>query len=202
MSNIIDIKEFKKNLEDKINDIIKDSTYSQLSNYIEMLPHTYDTEKDLYFWGFSYINEYYKIIGKLDKVQCKKIELLRYKIYILYLKEKYGNITLSYEEFITFSKLLNTTFTGYNPNKNRDITSYKCEDKEIHNKVISIMDNVYHSSHPHAYEIPKFKVDILRNTLIKRKTSIMNKEFKLIDLESVELSNILSDDRIKKLKNK
>ena len=201
-NNVIGIEEFKEDLEERIDDIIKDSTYSQLSNYIQMLPRPYASEEDLYYWGFSYLNEYYKIMGKLDDLHGEKVEILKHKIYILYLKEKFEDITFTYEEFVTFSKLLNTTFTDYNPNKKRNDKAFDCGDKEINNIINFIRYVHQHTEHPHAYEMSKFKVDILRSILIKKKNSIMKKEIESIDLESEELNNILSEDRIKQLKRK
>lgn len=201
MSNkVIGIKEFNKDLEKRINDIVEGSTYSQLSNYIEMLPRFYSPEKDLYYWGFSYINEYYKLMGKLDNINSEKAELLRHKIYILYLTEIFGHIIFSYEEFITFSKLLNAIFTDYNPNKSRDDKPYKSGNEEIDNIINFVKYRHYHSEHPHAYEIPKFKMDILRDTLIKKRSQIQKEELKSINLD--ELDDILSEERIKKLKEK
>ena len=201
-NNVIDIKEFNKELEERINDIIKTSTYSQLSNYIEMLPRSFASEEDLYYWGFSYLNEYYKLMGKLDDLQGEKADILKHKIYVLYLKEKYEHITFSYEEFVTFSKLLNTTFTDYNPKKIRNKKPFDCGDEEINNIINIISHKHYHSEHPHAYEIAKFKMDILRKTLIKKRNLLLNKELGIIDLDSDEISSVLSDVRIKDLKKK
>lgn len=202
MDNIININDYNKNLEDKINDIIRDSTYPELSRYLLMLPKDHDSEEDLFYWGFSYINEYYKIIGKLEKIDNNEIENIKYKIYILYLKEIYGDVILSYDEFITFSKLLNTTFLEYNPKKirERDRNPFVSGDKNIDYIVNKIAKEVNHSPHPHAYEITKFKLDILRKTLRLKMNSILQEEIKDINLDDEVFKNTFSEKRIKELK--
>lgn len=199
---IINIEEFSKRIENQINVIIRDATYPELSKYIEMLPKDYESDDSLFSWGFSYLNEYYKIIGKLDKIDGVEIEELKHKIYILYLKENYNTVVFTFDEFITFSRLLNITFSEYNPDKTRkkDKKPYQSGDIEIDNIVNEIAKNVIHSPHPHAYEITKFKLKILLNALINKRISLLGTEFNSIDLDNNLLNNVLSKKRIKRLK--
>ena len=87
-----------------------------------MLPTIYDNKKRLFNCGYSFSNEYYKIINILDKYEGQEIDDLKYKIYILYLEEHYyisSKSSISHEEFITFSRLVNAAFSDYNPNRIR-----------------------------------------------------------------------------------
>lgn len=169
-----------------------------------MLPNEYGSDESLYYWGVSYINEYFKIIDKLDKIENSKIEDLKYKIYILYLKENYSDFVFSYNEFITFSRLLNVTFSNYNPNKKRenDKKPYKSGDEEIDYIVNEVINTVNHMPHPHAYEITKFRLKILLDVLINKRRTLLKEEFDKIDLDDTLLIDNLSEDRIKELKKK
>ena len=201
---IFNIEEYCKYLTEQINMIISDSTYSELSKYIEMLPKSYGSDDYLFDWGMSYLNEYYKIIGKLDKLTGEEIEVLKHQIYILYLEENYKEIIFSFDEFITFSRLLNTTFSDYNPNKIRkkDKESYESGDKEIDSIVNAIARDFLHKPHSHAYEITRFKLKILLDTLSDKRKKLLEEEFRKIDLDDTLLNNTLSTKRIKKLKEK
>ena len=94
---MINLEKYVKNIEKQLNDIIKNSTYSELTKYIDMLPKEYESEESLFSWGFSYLNEYYKIIGKLDKMNTPEIEDLKRKIYILYLQENYNKTVFTFD---------------------------------------------------------------------------------------------------------
>lgn len=204
MNNIINIDEYCENLKQKINEIIKDSTYSELRNYREMLPYKGSSEDKLFYWGTSFINEYYKIIGKLDKINTKESELLKHKIYVLYTIDNNVGIRPSYNEFITFSRLLNTTFSEYNPTKarKRDKNQYNSGNKEVDCIINYLSYNVYHSEHPHAYEINNLKLNILVDTICEKITKILHDEFDNIDLDDSNINNLLSEKRIKELKKK
>ena len=199
---MINLEEYVKNIEKQLNDIIKNSTYSELTKYINMLPEEYANEDSLFYWGFSYLNEYYKIIGKLDGINTPEIEDLKYKIYILYLKENYSKTVFTFDEFITFSKLIKVAFSDYNPNRIRksDKELYQSGDKKIDDEVNNIANNVLHSPHPHAYEITKFKLKILLNVLNTKSSTLLDEEFNKIDLDDDFLSQSLSESRIKELK--
>lgn len=201
---MINLEEFVKNIEKQLNDVIKNSTYPELTKYIEMLPKEHENEDSLFYWGFSYLNEYYKIIGKLDKLNTPEIEDLKNKMYILYLKENYNKTVFTFDEFITFSKLINIAFYDYNPNKirRRDKEQYQSGDEEIDYKINKIASNVLHSPHPHAYEITKFKLKTLLNILNAKSRALLNEEFNKIDLDDTLLTESLSESRIKELKKK
>lgn len=200
--SMVNLEEFVKNCEKQLNDIIKNSTYSELTKYINMLPEEYANEDSLFYWGFSYLNEYYKIIGKLDGINTPEIEDLKYKIYILYLKENYNKTVFTFDEFITFSKIINVAFSDYNPNKTRksDKELYQSGDEKIDYEVNSIANDVLHSPHPHAYEITKFKLKTLLNVLNTKSSTLLSEEFNKIDLDDDFLSQSLSESRIKELK--
>ena len=203
-SKMINLEDYTTNIETKINEVIKDSNYSELSKYLHSLPYEYEDDKHLFYWGFSYINEYFKIIGKLDKIENPKIEDLKYKIYILYLKENYSKFVFTYNEFITFSRLLNVTFSDYNPNKKRenDENSYKSSDEKIDYIVNKVANTVNHIPHPYAYEITRFKLKTLIEILRDKRRTILKEEFDKIDLDDTLLTDNLSEDRIKELKKK
>lgn len=199
---MINLEEYVKNIEKQLNDIIKNSSYAELNKYIDMLPKEYESEESLFYWGFSYLNEYYKIIGKLDKINTPEVEDLKRKIYILYLQENYKKTVFTFDEFITFSKLINIAFSDYNPNRirKRDKDQYQSGDEIIDYMVNKIASNVLHSPHPHAYEITKFKLKTLLNVLKARSRVLLNEEFDKIDLDDALLSETLSESRIKELK--
>ena len=201
---MINLEEYVKNIEKQLNDIIKNSNYSELTKYIDMLPKEYESEESLFYWGFSYLNEYYKTIGKLDKINTPEIEDLKRKIYILYLQENYNKIVFTFDEFITFSKLINIAFSDYNLNRirKRDKEQYQSGDEEIDYMVNKIASNVLHSPHPQAYEITKFKLKTLLNVLKERSRVLLNEEFDKIDLDDALLSETLSESRIKELKKR
>lgn len=201
---VINLEEYVKNIEKQLNDVIKNSTYPELTKYIEMLPNEYASEESLFYWGFSYLNEYYKTIGKLDKINTPEIEDLKHKIYILYLKENYNKTVVTFDEFITFSKLINIAFSDYKPNKirKRDKEQYQSGDEEIDYIVNKIEHDVLHSPQPHAYEITKFKLKILLNVLYAKSDVLLNEEFGKIDLDDALLSETLSESRIKALKKR
>jgi len=201
---MINIEEYVRIIEKQLNDVIKNSTYSELSKYIELLPPIYASEQDLFSWGVSYLNEYYKVLGKLDKIHTPEIEQLKYKIYILYLKENYNKVILSFEEFITFSRLLNIAFSEYNPNKvrERDRKPYQSGDETMDFIVNKIAHNVLHSPKPHAYEVVSFKLRMLLNVLNDKRKALLGEAFSNIDLDDDLLNGVLSEERINELKKK
>ena len=209
MEKVISMEEYCKSLENRINEIIKDSTYDELSKYIGLLPSSkfiiYDSrftcsEEKLRTWGIYYINEYYKVIGKLDAMNTDRARELIYKIHLLYLKESHYDIVLNYHEFVTYSRLLNATFSDYKPNKTRK--SDKKQFQYMDPDVDSIVYHVNHSPHPHAYEVEMFRLRILVMTLHKRYQELFNQEFSKIDLDDEELKKYLSEDRIQEIKKK
>lgn len=204
ITGVINLDEYIKNIEIQLNDIIKNATYSELTRYIEMLPKEREDDDNLFYWGLSYLNEYYKIIGKLDKINTSEIEELKYKIYILYLHENYNKTVFTFDEFITFSKLINIAFSDYNPNRirKRDKEQYQSGNEEIDYMVNKIASNVRHSPHPHAYEITKFKLKTLLNVLKAKSKALLNEEFDKIDLDDALLSETLSESRIKELRKR
>lgn len=191
-----------ENIKSKLYDVLKSSTYPEIIKYIELLPKKFENEEHLFCWGYSYINEYYKKINILDKFDSPEMEEMKYKLYILYLKEFYSKIILTYDEFLTFSRLLNITFYEYNPNRirERDKKPYKSGDKEVDDKVNKIAWDCLHSPKPHAYEITKYKLTLLLDILNDKKIKLMDEEFNKIDLDDGLLNSILSEKRIKKLK--
>ena len=201
---IINIEEYRKYIENQINAIIKNAAYPELCKYLEMLPAANERDDTLFYWGLSYLNEYYKIIDKLDKINGIEIEELKHKIYILYLKENYNKVVFTFDEFITFSRLLNITFLEYNPDKTRKVDKepYQSGNIEIDNIVNEVSKSVLHSPHPYAYEITKFKLEILLKALIHKKTLLLEEKFNDIDLDDNLLNGILSEKRIKKLKQR
>lgn len=201
---IINIEEYIKNIEIELNEVLKNATYPELIKYIEMLPKEYESANSLFDWGMSYLNEYYKVINKLDKINTLEMEELKYKIYILYLKENYNQIVFTFNEFIVFSRILNITFTNYNHNKIRksDKEPYQSCDEEIDYIVNNVISSVIHSPHPNAYEITNFKLKILLNILKNKSKTLLKEELNKIDLDSVLLTNTLSKKRIKELKEK
>lgn len=203
-NEIINIEQYIEKIKNKLNNTLKNATYSEIIKYIEMLPKYYESDDSLFSWGFSYLNEYYKIIDRLNNINVEEIEKLKYKIYILYLKENYNKIVFTFDEFITFSKLLNITFSNYNPNRVRqeDKKTYKSGDDEIDYIVNKVIHDVLHSPHPNAYEIKRFKLNILLNILNTKSKILLEDEFNKIDLDDSLLKNTLSENRIKELKKK
>ena len=203
-AEIVNLEEYVKRIEKRINDVIRNSTYPEITKYIDMLPGEGEREESLFCFGISYLNEYYKIIGKLDKLKTPEIENLKYQLYILYLNENYNRTVFTFDEFITFSRLLNTVFLDYNHAKIRKCEKepYQTADEEINYIVNKVASNVFHSPHPYAYEITKFRLKILLNALNMKKKILLNDEFSKIDLDDNLLSETLSEKRIEKLKKK
>lgn len=197
------IDEYRNFLSKKINDLIEDSTYSELSNYLQLLPKKWEGEKSRFYWGMSFLNEYYKAISILDKTDGLEIDELKKNLYILYLRQYAGSTILSYHEFITFSKLLNTTFLEYNPNiiRERDLHPYQDSTPEINEIINDISKSVLHKPHPHAYEISKFNLDVLIDCLTEKKRALLNSGLNNIDLDDYALNKVLSKDRINELKD-
>ena len=208
MANIINIQDFCKDLEEKIKVIIKDSTVDELCRYIEALP-VYDEgrpepEDDLKTYGMSYINEYYKVAGRLYDSDDEKAKELLYKIYWLYSKEDYTKIHFSFKDFVVFSRLLNTTFTDYNPNKTRkeDKKPFFSGDEDVDEMVNSVISFCNHSEQSHAYEIEAFRLKILFKVLDDRRYKIITSELKKIDFEDLNLNYLLSRKRIEEVQRK
>lgn len=201
---IINMEEHVKNIETQIHDILKNVTYPELSKYIAMLPNEHDGEEQLYYWGISYLNEYYKIICMLEEDNSPEIAKLKHRIYILYLAETfyYEKTVFSFDEFITFSRILNVAFSDYNPNKIREFEKepYQSGDDAIDYIVNKIVSNVRHKPNPHAYEVTKFRLKILLNILDNKRTSLLDRELEEIDLDNTLIISTLSEGRIRDLK--
>lgn len=203
--NMINIDFFIKRIETELSNVIKNSTYSELTKYINMLPTESESDEALLHWGFNYLNEYYKAMGKLQsKESTQKIEELKYEIYILYLIENYSKTVLTFEEFITFSKLINIAFYDYKFTKTRkrDSKQFQSDDEEIDNIVNKIANDVLHSPQQHAYEVTRFKLKPLLKVLNEKKATLIIEKFNQIDLDNPLLFEILSDKRIQELKKK
>ena len=201
---IIEVDKYIENIKNELNDIIKESTYPELIKYKKMLPGKNEGEKSLFYWGINYLNEYYKIIGKLDKIHTLEIEKLKYKIYILYLEENFYDIVFTFHEFITFSRLINATFSDYNPSKIRkeDKEPFQSENKEIDNIVNKIAYNFRHPPHYHAYEITEFKLKILLDVIDNKSKTLLKEEFDKINLDDPLIIYTLSKKRRKELERK
>lgn len=201
---IIEVDKYIENIKNELNDIIKESTYPELIKYKKMLPGKNEGEKSFFYWGMNYLNEYYKVMRKLDKIHTPEIEKLKYKIYILYLKENFYDIVFTFQEFITFSRLINATFSDYNPNKIRkeDKEPFQSENKEIENIVNKIAYKSRHTPHYHAYEITEFKLKILLDVINNKGETLLKEEFDKIDLNDPLIIYTLSEKRRKELKLK
>lgn len=201
MVNVIDIDEFKKNLIDKINEIIFDSTFSEISNYLSMLPDLHD---DLYLYGISYINDYFKKAAELENIKNENnfedIAKLQLELYSFYNLIKYKGVNFSFKEFIVFSRLLYITFTDYVPNKKRkhDKVYYDFGDKEINEIVSSISNEVIHSDKKHAFEVTIPRLKILLEILNSRLQQINMETLSKIDVEeSLKRLNLVNSKKIK-----
>lgn len=201
---IIDVDKYIENIKNELNDIIKESTYPELIKYKKMLPGKNEGEKSLFYWGINYLNEYYKIIGKLDKIHTLEIEKLKYKIYILYLEENFYDIVFTFHEFITFSRLINITFSDYNPSKIRkeDKEPFQSGNKEIDNIVNTIAYNSRHTLRYHAYEVTEFKLKILLDVIDNKSKTLLKEEFDKINLDDPLIICALSKKRRKELERK
>ena len=180
-SNFISIDDFKKQLVDRINSVIKDESYSSISKYIAALPKNDSTDDELLYWGLAPINKYYKDTFKLS---VKKIEEEPeiWKNYTTYLRNTYGDIVFTVEEFVTFSKILSTVFSDYNPNKIRNIdkSSYHCGIEQIDELFKTFVYVIYHTENDHAYEISRTRLSILKQTLLEKQKDLITTE--LIDI--------------------
>lgn len=201
---IIEVDKYIENIKNELNDIVKESIYPELIKYKKMLPGKNEGEKSLFYWGINYLNEYYKIIGKIDKIHTPEIEKLKYKIYILYLEENFYDIVFTFHEFITFSRLINLTFSDYNPSKIRkeDKEPFQSENKEIDNIVNKIAYNFRHTPHYHAYEITEFKLKILLDVIDNKSKTLLKEEFDKINLDDSLIICTLSKKRRKELERK
>ncbi len=201
---IIEVDKYIENIKNELNDIIKESTYPELIKYKKMLPGKNEGEKSLFYWGINYLNEYYKIIGKLDKIHTLEIEKLKYKIYILYLEENFYDIVFTFHEFITFSRLINITFSDYNPSKIRkeDKEPFQSGNKEIDNIVNTIAYNSRHTLRYHAYEVTEFKLKILLDVIDNKSKTLLKEEFDKINLDDPLIICALSKKRRKELERK
>lgn len=190
MANIIELDKFKKDLISKINDIIKNSDYHEICNYLELLPELTWSEEKLYDCGISYINDYYKKIAKLEKIKNDnnedEIKKIQFKIYTLYNMINYEKIHLSFQEFIVFSKLMDATFTNYNPNKKRSfVKPYESQDLDMNYIINSIQDEIYYKDKEHAFEITRLRLEILYKTLKEKGIEIIKENLKDIEVEKI-----------------
>lgn len=205
MVDMINVDFFVKRIEKELSIVIKNSTHSEVTNYINMLPKEHDSDEALLEWGLSFLNEYYKVMKKLeDKENTREIDDLKRKIYILYLIDNYNKTVLTFDEFITFSRLINIAFYDYNIEKTRkrDNEQFQSGDGKIDNMVNTIASDVLHSPQPHAYEVTRFKLTPLLKVLKEKEESFINEEFAKIDLDDPLLCEVLSEKRIHELKKK
>ena len=86
--------------------------------------------------------------------------------------------------------------------RKRDKNQYNSGNKEVDCIINYLSYNVYHSEHPHAYEINNLKLNILVDTICEKITKILHDEFDSIDLDDSNINNLLSEKRIKELKKK
>lgn len=186
MTKIIDIKNIEESLSNKINEIIKDSSYSQICNFIELLPRE---SEDLDKYGVCFINDFYKKAARIEKKKTEenKEEVLKIQeeLYTLYCVASFDKIKLSFEEFIVFSLLLDNTFSDYNPNKKRKREPLNSGDEEIDSIVNAIIYESDHSEHPHAYEISSFKLKILLKTLREKRRELIRGDLDKMDVDDV-----------------
>lgn len=201
---IIEVDKYIENIKNELNDIIKESTYPELIKYKKMLPGKNEGEKSFFYWGMNYLNEYYKVMRKLDKIHTLEIKKLKYKIYILYLKENFYDIVFTFQEFITFSRLINATFSDYNPSKIRkeDKEPFQSENKKIENIVNKIAYNSRHTPCYHAYEVTEFKLKILLDVIDNKSKTLLKEEFDKINLDDPLIICTLSKKRRKELERK
>lgn len=160
--------------DSKLDELLKDATYSEISNYIKLLPQPFD---NLESYGMSYINQFYKMANNFFEKRNQetnieeqiKLDNKLNVIYFAYCYTNYSDITLSLREFITFSRMFCFWFDDYNPAYKRDEdNSFHTEEKWIENIVNSVVYRVNHSPHPHAFEIDETRLELLRDKLNKR----------------------------------
>lgn len=196
--NVISIEEYKQNLICELNEILKECQYTEICRFIKFLPYANSNEKTLDQYGVCSINGFYKKVCELlVSSEYKKIEDL-YALYIM----RYTSIDVSLKEFIIFSKLLNTTFDNYNPNKIRynEKSKYSSENSEIDSIVNSIVYNYNHKEKPNAYEVTSFKLNILLQTLEKKKKELLLELLEKVDINSLENLNVDDFLQIEKIK--
>ena len=181
------------NYEQRIKDVIVNSSISELNTFLRMLPgNKRFSSFDLQDYGFSYENIFYKECARLDKdnsLEKNKREEFQRALYNYYLYIVYNNEYPTFEEFKTFSNLMVTAFDDYNPNIKRkgDNHPFVASDGDefISNLVNSIAYNYRHTEHPHAFELDYSKWTIVKNILKERKEYLIEENLKK-SLESEE----------------
>ena len=98
----------------------------------------------------------------------------------------YEKIHLSFQEFIVFSKLMDATFTNYNPNKKRSfVKPYESQDLDMNYIINSIQDEIYYKDKEHAFEITRLRLEILYKTLKEKGIEIIKENLKDIEVEKI-----------------
>lgn len=167
----------------KLDEILKDASYSEICNYIHLLPKPYE---DLYVQGMDYVNKFYKLAYQLysnsentSDIEIKiQIDNQLQAVYFAYCYFDYHDITLNYKEFVTFSRILCTWFHDYNPTiKREDDNSLQIQEKWIKNIVNEVSYCSKHSPHPHAFEFDKTKLQLLLEKLNIKVSQILDSYF-------------------------
>lgn len=196
--NVISIEEYKQNLICELNEILKECKYIEVCRFITLLPDGNSNERTLNYFGCFSINGFYKKVCELFATgEYKKIE----DLYTAYIIRNVRN-NLSFKEFIIFSRLLNTTFDNYDHNKIRynEKVKYSSGSSDVDSIVNSIIYRTDHKEHPNAYEVTTFKLNILLQTLEKKKKELLVELLKKVDIYSLEKLNVDDFIQIEKIK--
>lgn len=111
--------------------------------------------------------------------------MLEKKIYSIYILSKHDAISLSFNEFKTFSLLLCNVFDEYNPLllRERDVHPFEEDDDDINRIINDTSYEFYHSNHPDAFEIDATRLKILLEVLNSRKEQLKENLFSEMSFE-------------------
>lgn len=187
MGKLVDITEYYDKNVGKINRLILKCSPETLSKLEVFLPNEEEMNSPdiTSSWRYGYLMDYFMGVNiaddleksnQNDKQYIEYIENIRFRTYILFLRENYSKKIFYYEEFLTLSRLL------YEVMNNKELINNDFKEKLIDNinqnspDAMGLVYDIIHEMSDNNYEIDKNKLRIVNGRISSMRIDLIDEE--------------------------
>lgn len=206
-NRIVDISQFYDENVGTINRLTMNSSIETLSKFDKLLPNEDEISSDdiTTSWRYGYLMKYFMGVIVSDELSKEGnqeihnyndiIENIRFRMYIMFVRENYSKTVLYYEEFVKFSRLLNENIIDEDGLVSDDFKEHiKDSLKKYTNDSLGVVYDIVHELGSSEYLFDKNK---LKLTIGRVKSMIMDsydEEVDKIEFRNKRLELIKKED--------
>lgn len=193
-NKIIDISQFYDENVGVMNRIILKCPSETLSKFEDLLPNDEEINSDdiSKSWRYGYLMSYFMgviVADELSKTNISQnksfeesVENIRFRMYLMFLRENYSKNIIYYEEFVAFSRLLNETIEhGDSVLEDGSIELIKEKMRYYSSDNLGIVYDIIHELNGNEYEFNKNKLRLAVGRVKSSKINALDEELDRIE---------------------